>query len=120
MPNFVLTDNAVQWLASGEKGISSCTIFEVLTGLPAGYSSSRSHPRDPDDFKRCERLLRQCPELRERLEEMRAVSPDWANLVDHWDELVAIIEEETPGILSGERNHGSAPKAYLIMKNLGC
>ena len=121
MSNFNLSSQAVKWLASGERGISSEHMFYVLTGIPAGRIRPGScHPSDPDDFKRCEKLLRQVPEFRSRLDEMRLVSPVWNALVDNWNKLVEVIEEEVPGVLSGERFHGSAPTAYALMKEIGC
>ena len=121
MPNFNIPSSAVEWLASGERGISSEFMFYVLTGIPAGNTRSGScHPSDPDDFKRCEKLLRAVPEFRDRLDEMRVVSPVWDALVCDWNRLVVLIDEEAPGVLSGERNRGSAPKAYALMKELGC
>lgn len=121
MPNFNVPSSAVEWLASGERGISSEFIFYVMTGLPAGKTRSGScHPYDPDDFKRCEKLLRAVPEFRDRLDEMRVVSPVWDALVSNWDRMVDLINEEAHGVLSGERNSGSAPKAYELMKSLGC
>ena len=121
MSDFNLSFQSVEWLASGERGISSEHMFYVLTGIPAGRIRPGSHhPLDPDDFKRCEKLLRQVPEFRIRLDEMRLVSSVWGALVDNWNKLVEVIEEEAPGVLSGERFHGPAPKAYALMKELGC
>jgi hypothetical protein len=89
-----------------------------MTGVPlkgAPWSKYSPHtPSDPDDFQRCERLLRRVPEFRERLNEMREASPIWAALVDHWDEIAALVEEEIPGVYTGAR--GSAPRTYALMK----
>lgn len=122
MPDFNIPSSAVEWLASGERGISSEFIFYVLTGIPAGKDRGYGycHPSDPDDFKRCEKLLRYVPEFRYRLDEMRVVSHVWDALVSNWNRLVVLIAEEAPGVLYGERNRGSAPKAYALMKELGC
>lgn len=122
MPDFNIPSAAVEWLASGERGISSEFIFYVLTGIPVGSFRSgwSNHPHDPSDFTRCERLLRAVPEFRDRLDEMRVVSPVWNALVTNWNRLVELIDEEVPGVLSGEHNRGSAPKSYALMKSLGC
>lgn len=122
MPNFNIPSSAVEWLASGERGISSEFMFYVFTGIPAGKNRDawRNHPSDPDDFKRCEKLLRPVPEFRDRLDEMRVVSSVWDKLVSNWSDIVTVLEEEAPGVLSGERKHGCAPKAYTMMKELGC
>jgi hypothetical protein len=121
MPNFDISQQAIEWLASGERGVSSEFMFYVLTGIPAGNTRMyHNHPCDVDDFKRCEKLLRKCPEFRDRLGEMCVVSKVWASLVDNWDKLVDLIEEECPGVLSGDCRYGGAPMAYHFMKNLGC
>lgn len=121
MPNFNIPSSAVEWLASGERGTSSECIFYVMTGMPVGsYRCSTAHPSDPDDFKRCEKLLRKVPEFLSRFDEMRVVSPVWDKLVTNWNRIACLIEEEAPGVLSGEFRHGSAPKTYALMKELGC
>jgi len=68
-------------------GRSAMTIVDHLTGsnlLPIGETY---HPMDKVDFECCARLLRDFPDLRERLPEMAEVSPTWAALVSRWDEL---------------------------------
>lgn len=121
MPNFDIPSSAVEWLASGDRGASSHCIFYVMTGLPVGNASTRTyHPADPADFVRCEKLLRQVPEFMRRLDEMRVVSHVWGKLVYRWGDIASLIEEEAPGVLSGERSRGSAPNAYKLMKELGC
>lgn len=110
------------WLASGERGISSEAIVNQLTGKPVGRPwGGRDHPCDPDDFRRCERLLRDYPLARLTFPEaMRKRSDVWAALVDHWDELVELIESEAPGVFDGTPSRGArAPKAYALMKQLG-
>ena len=110
-----LTESLVSWLASGERGVSSNTIVQTLTGVPAA-SGWRGQPLDPDDMCRCIKLLEACPELAPRIGEMAKVSRNWAALVAHWDEIVALIDEEVPGWR--ENRHGSAPKAYAFMRRI--
>ena len=118
-----LSENAINWLASGERGTSSNTLFSILTCVNA-YSrfGGVSHPADPDDFKRCEKLLRQCPELRADLWRMEGITPAWGPLVKHWDELVELFESEVPGVLDGGNWPFKTPatKTYELMKSLGC
>ncbi|OZE77161.1 hypothetical protein CH305_18155 [Rhodococcus sp. 15-649-2-2] len=110
------------WLATGERGISSEMIATHLTGvpiLPDRWSNRRdSHPHDPSDFRRCELLLRAVPKARQRMDSVGDLSPVWRNLVDHWDEIVALCEEESPGCFDGPRAGGKASKAYSLMKEL--
>jgi len=107
------------WLENGERGISSETIVTSLTGI---FVSSRDwgagYPCDPSDFRRCERLLRAVPEAREHLHVMARKGSVWAALVNEWDALVALGDSEVPGIFDTWA-HGSAPKLYARMKELG-
>lgn len=100
------------WLAFGERGISSEAIVHKLcfdqTPRPGSY------PYDPADFRRCELLLRAIPILRLSLPQMSELGPVWAGLVANWDRLVSTMEEECPGVWERYPS-GSAPRAYSIM-----
>ena len=109
-----LDQDAIKWLANGERGISSETIFEYLTGVPTTGRFGCDRPRDPDDFRRCELLLEQVPSLRAKFHLMSFVSPVWANLVLDWDKIKSMILEEAPNW------EGRASKAYTYMKSIGC
>ena len=117
-----ISENAIKWLASGERGQSSNTLFSILTGVNALTSGGLSHPSDPDDFKRCEKLLRQCTELRADLWRMKGITPAWGPLVERWDNIVELFESEVPGVLDcGEWPFRvPATKTYELMKSLGC
>ena len=80
------------WIQHGQRGISSETIVEVLTGRKL-VKYYKSHPHDPDDFSRCYKLLKMIPELRAALPLMRSQSKAWSNLVDNWDTLTGMYEE---------------------------
>lgn len=110
----MVSENAIRWLAEGERGISSNAIFEVLTGYKATGRWGLGHPRDPDDFRRCELLLSAVPDLRDEMHNMVNVSPVWANLVRDWDKIKGMILEEAPNW------EGRASKAYDYMKSIGC
>ena len=108
----------VFWLASGERGISSNAMVSQITGRPVGRRfAGGDHPYDPSDFRRCEQMLRQVPLARLYLSAMRERSPKWAALADAWDELVALLESEVPGIFAGGQR-GKAPKTYARMREL--
>lgn len=106
----------VNWLANGERGLSSNTIATKLSGIDCrwdGYGKTfYSHPSDPADFKRCMKLLNQVPEFRTKLHEMKEVSDVWSKLVDNWDEFERLYYEEC--------ETGSCPKLYDRMKEIGC
>lgn len=103
---------AMHWLINGETGLSSeCMMATILNGGPiSGNYKARFHPLDPADFERCIKLLEAVPELRENLIVMKDVSLKWATLIDHWDELENLYNQE--------RNQRSAPKLYERMKEL--
>ncbi|WP_330253086.1 hypothetical protein OG874_00275 [Nocardia sp. NBC_00565] len=82
------------WLNHGDRGLSSNMIVAVITGvtdLPGKRVQASLHlPGDAGDFWRCENLLRAVPNAREHLDLVAAESPEWAALVEHWDELVTL------------------------------
>lgn len=108
-----------EWVNHGERGLSSEAIVHRLTGilLSGRYWSGKDHPADPSDFRRCERLLRQVPSARLLLPLMADVSPVWARFVEEWDSLVALGEEEVPGIFDGPARW-SAPRLYERMQEI--
>lgn len=105
-----LSPDAREWLATGRQGTSSMTIFSRMTGKTVG---EEDHPHDTGDFGRCRRLLEAVPEFRARLHEMASVSLVWAELVECWDELCALMDEEAPNWRCGE---GSTPETYVRIK----
>ena len=109
-----LSPEATAWLAGGERGVSSNTMFEYLTGVKATRGWGRSHPHDPGDFRRCRLLLERVPELVPLLPRMAEVSPVWAALVAGWDSLCATMDAECPYWRTGRG--GSAPKTYEMMR----
>ena len=95
----LLTDErqaADAWIAGGDTGSSSLTIWVVMTGrgpLPRllGIGST---PSDADDFGRCYRLLRRIPAWRPRLLEVAQAWPEWMPLVLEWDRLTKLYEKD--------------------------
>jgi hypothetical protein len=108
-----------EWLAAGERGISSEAIVSHLTATEIGdrMFARSDHPHDPSDFRRCEVLLRQVPVARVTFPDMASRSPHWAVLVEHWDDLVALMEEENPGIFDRPA-YGRSPRTYALMNRL--
>lgn len=82
-----VTDDQARWLLGRDTGISSKTIFGVMTGLK--YESA-SYPRDLDDLARCMRLLLVFSEWRPRLQEVADSYPEWGPLIREWDLLVTL------------------------------
>lgn len=108
----------VEWLASGERGVSSNQIVESLTGIQTdveGWVFGGTHPSDPDDLMRCRKLLAAVPSLKAELPRMATVSREWAALVAEWDELCAMMDAEAP---EWEHGKGIAPKTFSRMYDL--
>jgi len=110
---------AAEWLAVGHQGLSSAALFLRATGVRPDIlrdgDDARHHPRDPADLNRCLLLVATVPEAARALPGMREVSPEWAALVDHWDELAALFHEEAGPDWSKAR---SAPRTYARMAEL--
>jgi hypothetical protein len=112
-----LSCNAVAWLAHGERGISSNTVFTHLTGIDALRDWHSDIPYDPADLRRCRLLLESCPELAAAFPKMREVSPAWDALVERWDELCKLMDDESPNWRKPDR-YERAPKTYDLMASL--
>lgn len=114
--NSNLSIEAIQWLATGERGTSANTMFTAITGVDVLGEWGPDHPYDPSDFSRCLGLLEACPELAGGLDKVRAISPQWNALIDHWDNLSDLINSESP--LTPEGRSGRAPITYNAIKNI--
>ena len=104
------------WLKTDDVGASSKFMASVLAeGIQ--INASQPHPHDPSDFIRCRKLILAAPEWEERLSIMADVSMVWSALIEHWQELCAVMDSEAPNWRSGE---GKCPETYALMKKLGC
>jgi hypothetical protein len=105
---------ANQWIVGRDTGTSSETIWAVMRGVQARWASP---PSDPSDFGRCYRLLKLIPEWRRRLSEVCDAHPEWSALIEHWDELTVLYEDELENgpVVKWTR---MAPKTYERMKQL--
>lgn len=110
-------ENANWWAQNGRHGISSITMFNALTqglNVRALKNDHPSHPGDPDDFNRCYLLLKAVPQWQEKsqLDRLRKLSPVWNNLVENWDKLTEMLEEQ----IRTKKPNGM----YEFMNSLGC
>ncbi len=117
-PNLSLA--AAQWLATGERGMSSEAMFQHLTGVPCtrgrDWLPGRvTHPRDPADLRRCRLLLEQVPELASDLVKLRSLSDAWRGLVDSWAEICNAMDWETPD-WRNPKGGSRAPMTYQLIK----
>lgn len=110
-----LSQKAIVWLASGSRGISSNTMFSHLTGIDALDGYGGDVPHDPDDLDRCLALLKSVPELRAQLPRMAEVSPQWAALVNRWDE---VEQSHLNEVGLGWTKASSAPKTFKLMREV--
>jgi hypothetical protein len=90
-PALSVNERAMFWMAQGEKGKSSLTIWNCLMG---NSNFEISHPFDPDDFRRCYKLLEQVPEWNSRLDQLKELSPQWNRLVKNWNKLTKMLEKK--------------------------
>ena len=104
-----------EWWISGEHGMSSKAIALRFMLHSKGPTD---HPYDPADFRRCELLMRQVPEIRTWFPAMAAASPAWARLVERWDEIVNLIATEVPGAWGPRSTNGQARRAYALIQEL--
>lgn len=105
----LLDEKYLSWLVAGERGISSETIYYVMTGIPVG-GGRFCNPWDPSDFRRCHLLLECYPEWRARLPEVAERFPEWAGLVTEWDRLTELLIRDEPA--------GKSEEMYREMKRL--
>jgi hypothetical protein len=52
-----------------------------------------NYPYDPDDFSRCYKLLEHVPEWKKELDKLKPLCKEWSNLVDNWDKLTEMYEQ---------------------------
>lgn len=101
----VVEGKAINWLDNGRVGLSSGTLCATLfPNLKKHHRLASMNdedgnfeinwPHDSDDFSRCLRFLQAVPEARERLDEMKKISPEWKNLVNKWDEIETLFKAE--------------------------
>ena len=105
------------WLENGDVGLSSQTILYAITGNKRNYTDNLGYlPQDPSDFRRCYLLLKAFPELRPQLYKVAEMYPQWKQLVEHWDQLEALLTSEVGDIAAW--TEGSADKTYRRMQEL--
>lgn len=110
-------ENAVWWIEWGEHGSSSKVMFNHLVrGVKISADSVRHHhPCDADDFKRCYKLLQTIPQIKERLADLKPLSKQWEKLVDNWDKLTEMFEQNVKEDWKNDKQIGM----YEFMKSLG-
>jgi hypothetical protein len=100
-PSRLAASSPTAWLNSGDTGLSSATIWSVMTEqpFPLANFAAGAMPADADDFGRCHRLLERFPGWRPRMPEVAAKHPGWSRLVEAWERLTAVYVQEGPAAL---------------------
>jgi hypothetical protein len=98
-------NDVAMWLRTGERGLSSNAMCKRIFGVPADADSS--HPRDPDDLRRC-LLFLDAAKAHDKVSMMADVSPEWGHLVSKWNVIVETFRAEAGG--------RSAPKTYALLQ----
>ncbi len=84
-------EKALWWISNGHVGMSSKTMWNCLMNSTKPYPIN--HPYDPDDFSRCYKLLQAFPEWKTEIHKLKPLSKAWSNLVDNWDKLTEMYEQ---------------------------
>jgi hypothetical protein len=98
----------IEWLITGDTGVSSETFAYVMLGVPAAQiiqQRCRSYPHDSSDFARCCKLLEAVPSWRKRIGEMTKMGKVWSWIADNWSKLEELYiqqkYEELYSLLNG-------------------
>lgn len=85
-------ERANWWIVNGETGLSSKAIYGACMGVKGIQAH---HPCDPSDFSRCYKLLQAIPEWKSSsyMKHIANLSPAWRKLVENWDELTEMYEQ---------------------------
>jgi hypothetical protein len=110
-PSLPEIDRAFWWLENGERGLSSETMWHCFMNRK---SFPVNHPHDAGDFSRCYKLLQAVPEWKHDLGKLKELSPAWSNLVDHWDQLTTMYEQN----VQEEWKNAEKIGMYQLMKKL--
>lgn len=84
----------IEWLLSGDTGVSSKTILSAMTGEKMIGGFGPDIPGDFGDFGRCYRLLKNFPEWRRDIKRVADTYPKWGPLVREWDKLESAYESD--------------------------
>lgn len=106
-----IEERAIWWFANGERGMSSETMWHCFMNLKIDRVC---HPHDPSDFSRCYKLLETVPEwkYKSNMLKLSKLSDAWSNLVNNWDKLTNMYEEN-------ERNDWKTHKEIGMFEFMG-
>lgn len=102
-------EKLMAWAFGDDTGVSSETMAKIALGLGPGRTFGFDRPYDSGDFGRCYRLVKVVPELREFFPLIVEKCPQFGPIIEHWDELCALYEQdlsETPQYEMRSRGRG--------------
>lgn len=88
----------LEYLTSRDCGMSAIAIL-LHTMNAYNKIEHKDYPLDADDFGRCLRVVELFPEARTNLDVMKQVSPQWLEVMNHWDELER-LQKDDPSLCS--------------------
>lgn len=105
----------LDWLTNGETGLSSKTMASCVAEIECAYNEA---PLDPDDFKRCLKLVNRIPEIKTHFDAIAKLSPRWNLIIHHWEEIEACFMAEADGWLTNESLCKPAFKTSALMQRI--
>lgn len=105
----VISKKAVNWLLSGDTGISSESMLVTALGIKSKRVGMHglNAPYDPSDFKRCLELVKEIPEIKEFFPEISKKIPVFKKILENWNELEDIYEKD--------KKYGISPELYYLI-----
>lgn len=98
----------IEWLCSGETGLSSKTMVCIHTGNEMDRGWGFHAPSDVADFRRCWLLVQAVPEVKNSFPLIAKLCPAFKGVIENWDKISAAYERE--------RGKGCCPKTYQLLK----
>lgn len=101
-------ERIIQWLCSGESGLSSKTMVCIHTGNEMDRHWGFQAPSDVADYRRCWLLVEVVPEIRNSFPLIAERCPAFKGVIENWDAISAAYERE--------RGKDRCPETYRLLK----
>jgi hypothetical protein len=99
------------------QGLSALTVWYHMTDY-LYKERYRSHPHDIDDWERIRALLLWYPEWKSRINELSSISKQWKNLVENWETIESLYENDYKEY--GNKAFGNGSACQFIRKLVKC
>jgi hypothetical protein len=91
-------DHALYWLLEGQCSRAAVFMCYRLSGVRLPNSNPKypylSYPQSVEEFQSCLEFLEWVPCMRERLSKMAEVCPEWAIMVERWEQISIQLRQE--------------------------